>query len=249
MTKGGRLGFQCNGGSSRGGVRCLPVLIKAAAEVRDSMVLGKLFGGSGSGTGGFMGTAQRGATDADTAALRRIVSQLDALPEGERKFVAGFAYVLGRVANADMTINPDEVRLIERTVMEVAGLPEAEAVLVTQIALNHALLYGGTDDYVITREFTRIATREQLERLLRCAFAIGAADSTINAYESAELDEIGRELGFTDPEIRELRAEFKETFSAVRQVRRANERMGPAAEGATQADEGATHADEGEGSA
>jgi tellurite resistance protein len=189
-------------------------------------MLGRLFGGSGSGGSQAQGPARvdaAGPGDPDTAALRRIVAQLDSLPVEQRKFVAGFAYVLGRVANADMTIAPAEVRLMETTVIEVAQLPEAEAVLVVQIALNHAALYGGTDDYVITREFSRSATRDQLERLLRCAFTVAAADDSINAAESAALDEIGRELGFTDPEIRLMRAEFKDSFSAVREVRRALE--------------------------
>lgn len=189
-------------------------------------MLGRLFGGSGNGAGQAQVPAVGNAVgpgDPDTAALRRIVAQLDSLPAEQRKFVAGFAYILGRVANADMSILPAEVRLMEQTVIEVAELPEAEAVLVVEIALNHAALYGGTDDYVITREFSRMATRVQLERLLRCAFTVGAADDSINAAESAALDEIGRELGFTDPEVRLMRAEFKDSFSAVREVRRALE--------------------------
>ena len=187
-------------------------------------MLGRLFGGSGSGARQAqvpaVGTGV-GPGDPDTAALRRIVAQLDSLPAAQRKFVAGFAYILGRVANADLIVSPEEVRLMESTVMEVGELPEAEAVLVVQIALNHEALYGGTDNYLITREVSRMASRAELEKLLRCAFAIGAADTLINAEESAELDEIGKELGFTDPEIRVFRAEFHDAFGAVRQVRRA----------------------------
>lgn len=185
------------------------------------MVLGRLFGNSDSGSGRPAASAAPSSPDRDTAALRRIVAQLEALPPDQRKFVAGFAYVLGRVANADLTVGPEETSLMERTIMEVAELPEAQAVLVSQIALNHAALYGGTDDYVITREFNRLATRDQREKLLRCSFAIGAADQTINAEESAELDEIGQELGFEDVEIRAIRTEYKESFAAVRNVRQA----------------------------
>ena len=84
------------------------------------MVLGRLFGGAGSGAGHADAAAARGQPDPDTAALRRIVAQLESLPAEQRKFVAGFAYILGRVANADMKILPEEVQLMERTVMEVA---------------------------------------------------------------------------------------------------------------------------------
>ncbi len=192
------------------------------------MVLGQLFKGQSGQTPTIDPETVKGVDETDTAALRRIVAQLQELPAEERKFIAGFAYVLGRVANADMTIAPEEVSQMERVVKAIGGLPEAQAVLVVQIALNHAMLYGGTDDYVITREVSRTATREQLERLLRAAFTVGAADQTINAEESAELDEIGAELGFTDAEVRAMRAEFKESFSAVRAARQAAAASEPA---------------------
>jgi uncharacterized tellurite resistance protein B-like protein len=192
------------------------------------VVLGQLFKGQGGQTPTIDPETVKGVDETDTAALRRIVAQLQELPADERKFIAGFSYVLGRVANADLTIAPEETAQMERTVMEVGGLPEAQAVLVVQIALNHALLYGGTDNYVITREVSRTASREQLERLLRAAFTVGAADQTINSQESAELDMIGRELGFADPEIRQMRMEFKDSFAAVRAARQAAEASEPA---------------------
>ena len=193
------------------------------------MVLGQLFKGPTNQTPTIDPETIKGVDETDTAALRRIVAQLQELPAEERKFIAGFSYVLGRVANADMTIAPEELAQMERVVMAIGGLPEAQAVLVVQIALNHAMLYGGTDNYVITREVSKTATREQLQRLLRAAFTVGAADQTINAEESAELDEIGRELGFADAEIRAMRAEFKDSFSAVRAARAAAAASDPAA--------------------
>jgi hypothetical protein len=185
------------------------------------VVLGQLFKGPTSQTPTIDPNAVRGVDETDTAALRRIVAQLQELPPDQCRFIAGFAYVLGRVANADMTIAPEEVTQMERTVMDVGGLPEAQAVLVVQIALNNATLFGGTDNYVITREVSKTASRDQLERLLRAAFAVGAADQTINAQESSELDMVGSELGFADTEIRAMRAEYKESFSAVRATRAA----------------------------
>ena len=53
----------------------------------------------------------------------------------------------------------NETRAIERIVMDRSQLPEAQAVLVVQIAKSQNLLFGGTEDYVVTREFARTATR------------------------------------------------------------------------------------------
>jgi tellurite resistance protein len=154
--------------------------------------------------------------------VRRIVAELGALPIELRRFVAGFAYVLGRTAHADLSVSDEEQSLMEHTVMDVAGLTEAQAVLVVEIARNQAELYGQTEDYLVTRELANASTREQRERLLRCAFAIGAADGSISSAESAELNEIGKELGFTVPEVDAIRLEFKDQLSAVQAIRRMN---------------------------
>jgi tellurite resistance protein len=204
------------------------VLRGTASKGIANVVLSQLFKGKPDQTPTIDPETVKGVDETDTAALRRIVAQLQELPADERRFIAGFSYVLGRVANADMTIAPEEVAQMEKIVMAIGGLPESQSVLVVQIALNHAMLYGGTDNYVITREVSRTATPEQLKRLLRASFVVAAADQTIDAEESAELDEIGRELGFADPEIRAMRAEFKDSFAAVRAARQAAASSQPA---------------------
>ncbi len=157
----------------------------------------------------------------ETATVKRIVGQLEALPIEQRRFVAGFAYILGRAANADLVFEEAEVTAIEQMVVEVSGLTEAQAVLVVEIARNQAELYGATEDFLVTREFARVASQEDREKLLRCAFRIGAVDQSISSVESAELNEIGKELGFAPAEIDAIRAEFADQLSVVQAMRQA----------------------------
>jgi hypothetical protein len=89
------------------------------------------------------------------------------------------------------------------------------------MARNMTELYGATDDYMVTRQFAKDSTREQREDLLRTAFAVGAADDTITAAESAELNQIGKELGFRAAEIDNLRDEFRDKLAAVQSMRAA----------------------------
>jgi hypothetical protein len=105
--------------------------------------------------------------------------------------------------------------------VEVGQLTEAQAVLVVEMARNMAVLYGATDDYVVTREFANTATREQRENLLRTAFAVGAADDTITAAEVAELNQIGKELGFRSDEVDGIRDEFRDQLAAIQAMRAA----------------------------
>ena len=129
----------------------------------------------------------------------------------ERRFIAGFAYVLARAAHADLEISQVELEYMEKAVVEVGQVRSAQAVLVVEMARNMAELYGATDDYVVTRSFAENSTREQRERLLRTAFAVGAADDSITAAESAELDD----------EIDDIRNEFRDQLAAIQAMRRA----------------------------
>ena len=150
----------------------------------------------------FAGSCPRAAPDrpfptdaSDTETVRRIAGQLDALPVERARFLAAFAYILTRAAAADMDISHAESRAIEQLVAEHGGLPESQAVLVAQIAHHQSLLYSGTEDYLVTRQFRELAT-QPTDRLalLRCCYLVGAADDTITAHESDALQQIAKEL-------------------------------------------------------
>src|SRR6476661_11247802 len=89
---------------------------------------------------------------AETATVRRIVARLEALPPDEARFLACFAYVMSRTANADFDISDEETAVMERYAVEYGGLDTAQAVLVVQMAKVQARVNGGTEDFVVTRE-------------------------------------------------------------------------------------------------
>ena len=149
----------------------------------------------------------------DTESVRRIIREVDRLDPSEARYLAAFAFVLARVANSDMEISKDEGRRMEEIVREIGGLNEAQAVLVVQIAKSQAQHLGGTENYVVTREFRRLASREQRAELLQCIYAVAAADGTISGVESNEILSIAEELGFTRPEANALRSAYKDKLS------------------------------------
>src|SRR5439155_11876065 len=121
----------------------------------------------------------------ETESVRRIVGRLDALPPDQARYLAGFAYILSRAANADLAVSDDETRVMERLLEEYGRLDEGQAVLVVQIAKLQSNLYGSTEDYLVTREFARQATDEQRRALVRCCFLVTATDDTITAEEAS----------------------------------------------------------------
>ena len=171
------------------------------------------------------GPAMTAATPAarspgETATVRQIVARLEAMPPEQARFLAGFAYVLSRAAHADLHASEAETRLMERFVVEFGGLDESQAVIVIQVAKAQSQLHGGTEDFVVTREFARLATPEQRLAVLRCCFAIGAADDSISAEEASVTNQIARELGIERDELNAVRAEFHEKLSVIQEMRR-----------------------------
>ena len=153
------------------------------------------------------------AADGETATVREIATRLERLPPETAKFLAGFAYVLARVAHADLEISEDETGAMHRIVRELASLSEGEAELVVEIAKSNARLLGGTENYVVTREFRSASTREQRGQLLACLYAVAAADGTISGPEAGEIVSIAEELGFTRAEANSLRAQYRDQLA------------------------------------
>jgi uncharacterized tellurite resistance protein B-like protein len=152
----------------------------------------------------------------ETETVRRIAARLESLPEERARYVAAFAFVLARVAHADLEIADSESAEMERIVHELGGLSEPEAALAVEIAKTQARLFGGTENYVVTREFRRLASAAQRAQLLDCAFAVAAADGSISAVESSECLRVAAELGFTREEGLAARNAFRDKLALLR---------------------------------
>ena len=160
----------------------------------------------------FLGLAgQKEERETDT--VHRIASQLERLDPEQAKFLASFAYVMARIAHADLHIDESETSEMERAIRDIAKLTESESALVVQIAQSQAKNLGGTQDYVVTRQFRQISSREQRGELLQCLYAVAAADGTISSEESAEIAKIGEELGFTRAESNSLRSHYRDKLA------------------------------------
>ena len=152
----------------------------------------------------------------DTETVARITAALSRLPQPRARYLAAFAYVLARVAHADLDISDDELREIHRIVREVGALAEDEAALVVEIARSHVIERSGTEDYVVTRQLRRMSTRDQRIDVVRCLYAVAAADGSISQLESRSVSMIGAELGLTADEIAALRSERREQLAVLR---------------------------------
>jgi len=144
----------------------------------------------------------------ETESVRAIVRQLEGLDPERARFIAAFAYVLGRVARADLEVSAEERVEMERVAREHGGLSTAQAVLVVQIACSRNELFGATENFLVTREFGRIATREQKLALIDALFALSASDRSISAVEDHVIRRVADELRLEHGDFIAARSRF-----------------------------------------
>ncbi len=166
----------------------------------------------------FLGLEEKAspANAAETDTVRRISEALDRLEAERARYVAGFAYVLSRIARSDLNISETESRAMERLVAEHGDLPEAQAVLVVQIAKTQQKLFGGTEDFLVTREFNQIATRDQKLDLLDCLFAVAAADGVISVEEDEAIRQVASELMLEHPDFIAVRMRYRDYLAVLK---------------------------------
>jgi len=152
----------------------------------------------------------------DTQAIRKIADQLGRLEPDKARYLAAFAYILSRAAHADLTISDKETRTMERIVSEIGNLPAEQAVLVVHMAKSQNLLFGGTEDFLVTREFEKIATREQKLALLECLFAVSASDESISVAEDSVIRQITSELKLDHRDFISVRSEFRDHLEVLK---------------------------------
>lgn len=154
------------------------------------------------------------ATETDT--IRKITRQLDQLPPERARFVAAFAYILGRVAHADLNISAEETEAMEKIVVEETGLPTEQAVIVVQMAKSQNRLFGGTENYLVTKEFNRIASHEEKLALLNCLFAVSSSDQSISVREDNEIRQISRELLLEHRDFINARSRYRDFLAVLK---------------------------------
>jgi uncharacterized tellurite resistance protein B-like protein len=149
------------------------------------------------------------------APLRSTLEALDRLAPERARLLATFAYLLGRVARADLNISPEETRTMETLMREQGRLSQDEAMVVVQMAKTSNLMFGGSADFLIAREFSALASYEQKLALMTCLFAVSATDDSISTAEEGELHRIAKELKIDHADLTALRVAHKRYLPGI----------------------------------
>ena len=139
------------------------------------------------------------------APLRQTLDALDHLEPDRARVLAAFAYLLGRVAHADQHVSPEETRAMEGLVQEQGALTHDQAMVVVQLAKSSNMLFGGSANFLVARQFADLAAYDERLALMRCLFAVAATDDAISTTEEGEIHRIANELRIEQKDLVGLR--------------------------------------------
>lgn len=100
------------------------------------------------------------------------------------------AAILGHVAHIDDSLEEGEVEAMRQALVEHWGIEEAEAEVVTEIALEESR--QGIDLYASMRDFFRQSDEDERRRFLAAVFQVAAGDGRATIEEIEEIRAIGR---------------------------------------------------------
>ncbi len=156
-----------------------------------------------------------GKAPSETDTIRKITQALDRLEPERAKYIAAFAYLLGRTARADLQISAEETAVMEQIVSVHGKLPEEQAIIVVQIAKAQNTLFGGTENYLVGREFKEMSDYPERLALLDCLFAVAAADHSISTIEDNEISQIADELRIEHRDFITVRSRYRDSLAVL----------------------------------
>lgn len=169
----------------------------------------------------WLGLTDSTAPDArEPASLRELSDRVATLPAEEARFVAAFAYLLARVAGADLRTDGDERATIATRLETATAIGAERARMLADAAIAAAGHHGASDDHLVARAYRAISTDEERRQLVRCLYAVAAADARITNLEDNEIFEIATEIGLSRQEVVGIRAEFRDLLGVLKALPR-----------------------------
>ena len=140
--------------------------------------------------------------------LRDLIDSLERLEPSRARHLARFAYLLGRVAHADLHVSPEETRAMEAVVVDEGGLSAEQAIVVVGLAKSSNLMFGGTADFLVAQEFADAASYEEKMALARCLFRVASTDAAISMAEESEIHRIASVCKILPHDLTALRVSY-----------------------------------------
>lgn len=155
---------------------------------------------------------------AHSSDLRAVEAALAGVEPAQAKLLSGFALLLARVAHIDFNVSESEKKRIQEMLIRYSHLNEQQAQTVLTIALDRAARHS-VEEHIVIRQINAVADRERRKDIIRALFHV-ASDADITEKESEEIFVIAKALLFSRQEYIELRSEFREHLTILKNMPR-----------------------------
>ncbi len=161
-----------------------------------------------------------GASDEDKEQLGKLHAKLSDMlqnhSEDEVKWIAAYAGLLGKVANADTSLDKKELGVIQELLGRHVELEAEQVRDILSLFEEHRVRLLSIEDYIYIRLANETADRKRKLELIRALFCVAAADGVISGGEENEIRRVTQGLGLSHRDYIEARLEFKEHLSIHR---------------------------------
>lgn len=146
----------------------------------------------------------------------RLVSELPDDTEEELVTVACVAGLLARVAYSDLKIFETETTAMKNGLTEFTDLKITEIDCLVKIAKEEIQELVDHEHHLYVRPLNDLMNNEDKKKILRCLFAVAAADGKVENLESEEIRRITKSLLLTHNDFIEAKLTVKEKLGALR---------------------------------
>jgi uncharacterized tellurite resistance protein B-like protein len=167
----------------------------------------------------FLGLDEPGEGATPSLGLAAIEAQLEGLPQSRARFIAAFAYLLARVADADLEIADRERDAMAGVLQLHADLSEQDARMVAELAILQAEEIDGSTHNIVSRKFKEMSDHHERIQLVDGLFAVAAADDEVSVQESNEVFRIAEELGLEHLEVVAVRTRYRDKLAEFKKLR------------------------------
>ncbi len=147
-----------------------------------------------------------------------IKDALKNVPEDRIRYLAAFGGLLGRVANADGHISPEEDQRIAVILKNFSDLGATEAELVSEIIHQQTKALAGLENHIYMREINELVDRDKKMEILSCLYAVAAADDEISTEENETIRIITKSLGLSHSEYISIRSLYKDKLAVLKDM-------------------------------
>ncbi len=167
----------------------------------------------------FLGLDDPGEGTTPGLGLATIEAELERLAPERARFIAAFAYLLARVADADLEVADRERDAIARQLQAHADLSEHDARMIAELSILQAEELGGSTHNIVSRRFKELSDRKERIQLIDGLFAVAAADDEVSMEEGNEVFRIAEELGLERLDVIAVRTRYRDKLVEFKKLR------------------------------